>query len=453
MGLTINSGDVLLNMDNTQQQFQKTVTQLSSGLRINSAADDPSGNSIAINLQSKTLGIQQAAQNVQNANNALNVAMGALNEVQTILERMNTLIVESNSDINSSSDLQNIQAEISQLMDEINSIGQKTNFNGLNLLDGQFDTSSGTAASIVQVNSPFGGSPDVSNFTGAPGGGAGPLLANAGIPTIPGFPFIPGLDVLTVTSYSDDPWQPDSGSPLGAPGVTLQFDGYTSDTADAGAPLYQDVSAIQVGIGDQTGIQLQNASGSIDFLSATLANLSANDVGTSIAFFTTEATGPAGGKQLTVNDGGSEGQDVGISLPTINTSALGLDYVSVLAPDTSGTAPGSGGVEQDDGTNASNVMAASYSEIVVGNALTKITTAQAQIGAQVVSLNIDDQNDDTASTNLEASASDITDLNVGQATTQYTQDQILVNVGTSVLAQMESADRTNTALLIQALIA
>ncbi len=64
-----------------------------------------------------------------------------------------------------------------------------------------------------------------------------------------------------------------------------------------------------------------------------------------------------------------------------------------------------------------------------------LNTQQAQLGAVVVRLGIDQQNDDTAAVNLQASASNIADLNVGQATTQFTKLQLLVQVGTSVLAQ------------------
>jgi flagellin len=449
MDLTIETGTLLLNLDQNQQRFQNTVTELSSGLRVNSAADDPSGNAIATSLQSKSLGLQQAAQNVQNANNALNVAMGALNSVQTILERMNTLIVESNSDINSASDLQNIQNEINQLMTEINTIGEKTNFNGLNLLNGQFDTSEGTNPTLQEVNSPFGtGSTNVSNYNGL--GQSGPLLTGSALPPF-GFPAIPGLVVLTVTGYSPNAVDPDSGTPVG-PGDYVELDVYSSDTADQGAPLYQDISAVPINSG-QIQVEFTNAAGNKAYLVATLSNLTQNDVGSSIAYLVTTGTNPAGGSQLTVNDGGEEGTTVGISLPTVSTGALGLDSVSVLAPDTEGIEPGSLDVAYNEGANASNNMSASYSEVLVGNALTAITSAQAQIGAQVVSLNVDNTDDNTASNEYTQSASDITDLNVGQAATQFTQEQILVNVGTSVLSQVQSSDKVNTALLIQALVA
>ncbi|HTX56586.1 MAG TPA: flagellin, partial [Candidatus Acidoferrales bacterium] len=84
---------------------------------------------------------------------------------------------------------------------------------------------------------------------------------------------------------------------------------------------------------------------------------------------------------------------------------------------------------------------------------TTITTNEAQIGAQIISMTDDESIDNTTVVNLQASASNITDLNVGQATTQYTQEQILTSVGTEVLSQIQSNGKILTALLIQALIA
>ncbi len=105
-------------------------------MRINSAADDPSGLAIATNLQTQVDAFQQASQNVQNANNAAQVADGALATETDILQRIRSLAVEASSSINSSSDNQNLQSEISQLILEVNRISQNTNFNGQPLLDG-----------------------------------------------------------------------------------------------------------------------------------------------------------------------------------------------------------------------------------------------------------------------------------------------------------------------------
>ncbi|HUA08999.1 MAG TPA: flagellin [Candidatus Acidoferrales bacterium] len=453
MNVLIGADNVLLNLDRNQRAFEQTVTQLSSGLRINNAADDPSGNAIATNLTSKASGLQQAVNNVQNGVNALNVAQGALKSVQDILIRINNLLVEANSDINSSSDLENIQAEINSLLTEINTIGEKTNFNGLNLLNGQFDTSEGSPASFVEVQSPYGGTTQVTNETGAAGGGPGPLVSNAGTPEVGGT-FVPALMVFTVTGYSPNTIDPDSGTDYG-PGVYVQFDAYSTagPSVFGEEPLYQDISGIGVNSGQYVDVPYLSPNGENLLLNFTLANLTEADVGASIAFLSTAAVGPSNGRALTINDGGDEGQILSISLPTVSTNALNLSDISVLLPQLVTTPEGDGGPEATPGLASSNVMVASYAQILVQNALTTITTNEADIGAQIISMTDDETIDNTTDVNLDASASNITDLNVGQATTQYTQEQILTSVGTEVLSQIQSNGKILTALLIQALIA
>ena len=453
MNVQIGADQVLLNLDRNQQAFEKTVSQLSSGLRINSAADDPSGNAIATNLTSKVGGLQQSANNVQNGINALNVANGALVSVQNILTRINNLIVEANSDINSTQDLEDIQAEINQLMTEINTIGEKTNFNGLQLLNGAFDTSEGSQASITEVSSPFGsGSTLVSDYDG--NGNQGPLVTNAMIPTTSGYN-TPALIVVSIVGSGDSLTDPDSGMVQPGPDVIIRTDVYSSAGAnDFGlAPYFQDTSVFGTNQGQQFNIPLVGPNGTSLLMNYTLSNLTQADVGSTIAFLTTGSTGPAGGRQLVINDGGAEGQTLGFSLPTVNTTALGISSISVLQPETVGYIPGSGNIPELQGTSSSNNTVASYSELLVKNALTTITTQEAQIGAQVVAMGIDNTDDNTAILNLTSSASNITDLNVGQATTDYTREQILTSVGTEVLSQIQSNGKIMTALLIQALIA
>ena len=124
------ANSVQLHLDYNQAQLQNTVTQLSTGLRINTAADDPSGLAISTNLQTQTDGFNQAVQNVQGANNAAQVALGALTSETDILQRIRSLAVEAASDINSNSDRANLQVEVTQLLLEVNRISQNTNFNG-----------------------------------------------------------------------------------------------------------------------------------------------------------------------------------------------------------------------------------------------------------------------------------------------------------------------------------
>jgi len=130
------ANNVQYNLDKNQSALRTATTRLSSGLRINTAADDPSGLAIATNLQTQVDGFNTAVQNVQTANNAAQVAEGALQTTTDILQRIRSLAVEASSDINSTSDRNNLQAEVSQLLLEVNRISQNTSFNGQPLLDG-----------------------------------------------------------------------------------------------------------------------------------------------------------------------------------------------------------------------------------------------------------------------------------------------------------------------------
>src|SRR5579872_7370049 len=114
------ANSVALNVNRTQNALGQSVTRLSSGLRINSAADDPSGLAISENLHSQVGGFDQGARNVQDANNAATVAEGALQTVTDILQRAHSLAVEASSDITSPTDRQSLQAEIVQLLLEVN---------------------------------------------------------------------------------------------------------------------------------------------------------------------------------------------------------------------------------------------------------------------------------------------------------------------------------------------
>ena len=150
-----NNGQVLRNLSIVQSNLSSDTRALASGLRVQSAADDPSGLAIAETIQSKVAGLQQAVTNVQTGGNLLNVADAALSSVQNILQRVRSLVVESRSDLNSNGDLQNIQAEINTMLAEVNKISSDTSFNGLNLFDGSLDTTQATPYSVKQVASPI----------------------------------------------------------------------------------------------------------------------------------------------------------------------------------------------------------------------------------------------------------------------------------------------------------
>ena len=116
----------------------KSTEKLSSGYRINRAADDAAGLSISEKMRSQIRGLNKASSNAQDGVSAIQTAEGALNETHSILQRMNELATQAANDTNTSVDRTAIQSEIDQLVSEIDRIQSTTQFNTMNLLDGDF---------------------------------------------------------------------------------------------------------------------------------------------------------------------------------------------------------------------------------------------------------------------------------------------------------------------------
>ena len=116
----------------------KSTEKLSSGYKINRAADDAAGLAISEKMRSQVRGLNRASTNAQDGISAVQTAEGALNEVHSILQRMNELATQAANDTNTSIDRSAIKAEINELASEINRIASTTQFNTMNLLDGSF---------------------------------------------------------------------------------------------------------------------------------------------------------------------------------------------------------------------------------------------------------------------------------------------------------------------------
>ncbi|RAK00736.1 flagellin [Aliidiomarina maris] len=113
--------------------------RLSSGFRINSAADDAAGLQITNRQTSQINGLNQAVRNANDGISLAQVAEGALQETGNMLQRMRELVVQADNGINEQEDLTAIQEEISQLQQEIDRVANTTEFSGKNVLDGQLD--------------------------------------------------------------------------------------------------------------------------------------------------------------------------------------------------------------------------------------------------------------------------------------------------------------------------
>ncbi|MBF0498586.1 MAG: hypothetical protein HQM09_00500 [Candidatus Riflebacteria bacterium] len=157
MSMRINQNPIAIrtvdDLAMTSSRLEKSIERLSTGLRINRAADDAAGLSFSERLRRQVRGLSRAISNVQDGASMIQTGEGALNETQDILQRMRELAVQAGSDTLAGSDRLEIQKEVTQLRDDLNRIAGNTAFNTKRLLDGSqsalVSSSSGAARGIV----------------------------------------------------------------------------------------------------------------------------------------------------------------------------------------------------------------------------------------------------------------------------------------------------------------
>jgi flagellin len=274
---------------------------------------------------------------------------------------------------------------------EINRISQNTNFNGQALLDGSHE----------------GFTPQI-NFNAV-------IYSNSAL-AAPANPGQSNLLVQSITYAVTNNSSVDGTIELQVAQITATQQGVIFSFLSSATNGYQQVSVATITSGSAIAFTYDGVG---VVTSATIGTL---DVGVTtyikITQFVSAASNP-NNPAFTVQDGPIEGDVISIGFAATNTQTLRLSNINVAG--SIGTGSGTAAAEDTIGQ--------------VDYALTQLLGQRAMLGAIIVRLNEDEDNNNIASTNLTASASNIKDLNVGQETTEYTKLQILVQVGTSVLAQ------------------
>jgi flagellin len=151
--MIINHNISALNTYNQLSKNQKTVSssleKLSSGLRINKAADDAAGLAISQKMTAQVNGLNQAERNAQDGISLIQTAEGAIGEIQSVMQRMTTLAVQSANDTNADIDRAAITTEFNAMRNEIDRIADGTQFNQKNILDGTY--ASGSSDITLQI--------------------------------------------------------------------------------------------------------------------------------------------------------------------------------------------------------------------------------------------------------------------------------------------------------------
>src|SRR5918911_1023749 len=269
-----------LNLGRTQDAVSDSMAKLSSGFRINRAADDAAGLGIANKLRADTRAMTQASHNAEQANSVLQIAEGATSSIQQILERMKELATEAASDNVDDAGRTKIQSEFDQLRQEVGRIASTTKFQGKALLDGTFGNSVAVAGSSALST-------------------AGTVLSDAQLA---------GAAAGAYTLTNDN-----------AGTLTLASASVTESVAVSGSGK-QSVTFGKFGI----SIELNNA----------YDNTATNDVGGGVI---SVAAGSGGGTFMVSSSGDYSGQDL-ISLSAINlkTDSTGLNLAGLSLASASG---------------------------------------------------------------------------------------------------------------------
>ena len=464
------------NLSNNSSALSGDIEQLSSGLRINSAADDPAGLVISEDMKGQINGIEQATSNTNDAINVTKTAEGALNEVQSLLMDMRQkAVAASNAGVNSSADVAADQAEIAAAIASINNISTTTQFDGKNLLDGSASssptvtagsaTSSGGDLTVLSQGRWASGSNYIYNANTVTGpttttatstASAALTTANyGGTIAINGTTYNVGSDVsltqlnaaitasgytATVTGTSFKLTSTATGAPASTQSVDLA--GLTAGAAGTGdtfgapviAPGTSGAMTLSDGTHTLTSVQTisNGASGNTYIFNNGLVVSSADGTGAVTAQLTTVAGTSPTGTALQFQIGANAGQTTAVDIPSTAASQLGMN---------AGTYTDANGVTQSVYTdsiadlNVTTFKGAQDAIKVIDKAITDVSTIRANLGAyQTETLQANANSLAVADQNLTASNSTITDTNLASTIVNYTRDQILVQSATTALS-------------------
>lgn len=420
---------------------EKSMARLSSGLRINSAADDAAGLAISEKMRGQIRGLTMATKNAQDSSSLIQVAEGALDQTHAILQRMRELAVQSANDTNTDDDRNELENEIKQLKKEIDRIGNTTEFNTKKLLDGSIAGSKDDVNGRVTINNNSQVSLDNAELQKVIDAikkdndydGTITIIKNSNEDGSNSFKVIFGNDAdadgnnTSVTGYGTlgTAMKPGSGSNgAGVVGNAGQHGSGSVNLSDGtGREIEITVSTGSItikGLGenDAESLTISLASGSVGFDEMA--------VGDSISFNFSrheEGSGNLDNSMMT-QLGANTGQITYASISDMRAKALGLQYTSV----------------------ATNEQAqAAITE--VDNATTRVSGQRSLLGAIQNRLEYAVNSLETTSENLTAAESRIRDTNMAAEMANFTKENIKSQAAQTMISQANARSQQVLGLL------
>ena len=419
MALIINTNIMAINAQRnlgvTQGKLAKALEQLSSGLRINRAADDAAGLAISEKMRSLIRGMKQGMRNAQDAISMVQTAEGALNEVHGILQRMRELTIQAGNSTLSTEDRKAIGAEIETLKNEIDNIANRTTFNGLSLLTGALATADQEA-----------------------------------VGALPNYITTATAD----TDASDDTVQ-----------ITVQLDKsvvqngiYTlADTGNADQISMTSNVASQAGVVQTitiTDISGASQSDTYDFsaFGVTLTITNQNEAGGDNVLTAVDIIDDvvANAAALTVQNVAGSGSGADASFQ-VGASTNAADTISVTFNDLRATRLGGSGTELStlitDNNSVSSVVLSAALTDAIDNAIVQVSEQRARLGAAQNQIEAAVNSISVVAENLSAAESRIRDADIAEVSSELVTRQILQQAGIAVLSQANASAQVVLGLL------
>ena len=397
LNTNLNSLNAQNNLADSGMKLSTALAQLSSGLRINTAADDAAGYAIVQGMTSQINGLNQAARNAADGVSLSQTASGALSEVISDLQTMRDLAVQSLNATNSAQDRVNLDQQFQQLKADISNVAQTASFNGVRLLDGSFQ------GATFQVGANAGNTISVGSVADARASNLGQLFNDGAGGTLG---TLDAGDKYTL-NYTDS-----AGNVFNSSEITL--------TGNATTDLKTIAAAVNQLSGSDGGLVATiNATGDGLMLSSTTSqDLTAPTV-PPVFGFTANAANVGADAAAAITDFGLSADS-----PVVTTTGTLLDTSDVTSVD-----------------NSNLVLAQ------IDAALQQVVASGAQLGAYQNRFQAAIAGINTTATNLSAARSQIQDTNFAQATSDLSKAQILQQAGTAMVAQANTVPQNVLTLL------
>jgi flagellin len=403
-------------MTSSNRAMSKAMEQLSTGKRINSAADDAAGLAISSKMTSQIKGLNQAVRNANDGISLLQTAEGATVEMSNMLQRMRELAVQSATDTNTSSDRSYLNLEYKQLGDEIARISNTTQWNGMNILNNS--TTFGTGGTFAD---PSSNGTDLRNIKIQVGANADQTISAA----------------FKNFSFTN----------AGVAAATTASVGLSSDDLSA-------VDAIEVKIGTTTftkAITSTAAAVATNTEATGIASALQTEIRTRVGFESVTVTSV--GNSLEIKD--SQGRAISdLKYGTAGTFAAatagGFTAATASTPTPASTPNVNDVFGGDARINNTDITTQASSNTAIGkldNALNNIGNERAKFGAIINRLTYAADNLTNVSQNTSASRSQVLDTDYAQATTELARTQIISQAATAMLAQANQAPQSVLSLL------